>query len=69
MDDRFKNILLCINDNPGKTAKELAKIIGRKKVYSQIKFLCRKVYSKTEGYPMKFYITEKGIEEIRGEGQ
>ncbi len=69
LDDRFKNILICISDSPGKTAKELAKIIGRKKVYSQIKFLCRKEYSKTEGYPMRFFITEKGIEELRREGQ
>ncbi|HLD49412.1 MAG TPA: hypothetical protein VJB11_03535 [archaeon] len=56
---------MAINDNPGKTANEIAMIFNKKKLYSQIRFLCKKGYLKAEGYPMKLYITEKGLNEIR----
>ena len=69
LEDRFKKLLICINDSPGKELKEIAHIAKKKKVYAQCKFLCKKGYIKTEGYPMKLYVTKKGLNEIGREGQ
>lgn len=61
---RFLNILNKIHKNPGIQIKELAKLLKRVKVYSQIRFLEEYGYIYSQSYPKEVYITEKGLKEI-----
>ena len=69
LEDRFKSILICINDNPGRTVQEINNMFSRKKMWPQLKFLHGCEYLRKEGYPMKLYITNKGLQEIGREGR
>jgi hypothetical protein len=68
LDDRFRRILIIIKNNQGKIISELAKIMNRKKLWAQIRFLEKYKYIICEGYPKKVYISRKGLKELRGEG-
>jgi len=69
LEERFANILRLINNTPGLTQAEIAGLLNLKKVYSQIKFLNNYGYVEKKGYPEKVYLSKKGVEEIRREGQ
>jgi len=66
LDSRFLNILKTVKERGGSTNKDLAKVLKRVKLYSQLKFLERFEYIKKEGYPHKNYITMRGLKEIQG---
>ena len=61
LNERFKNILKLVQDNPGKTSKEIAKALKIVKVYSQLKFLEYLELIRIEDYPRKMFITNKGV--------
>lgn len=69
LDKRFKNMLFVINTNQNKSVSELGKIIGKKKLWAQIKFLEDCKYVKSLAYPKRVFITEKGLNELGREGQ
>lgn len=69
LENRFKSLLIGINDNPGKTVAELNKMFRKIKLWPQLKFLHDCGYLKREGYPMRLYITEKGLRETGREGR
>jgi hypothetical protein len=69
LDKKFRNILSIININQGKTVIETAKIMERKKLWPQVRFLEKYKYVKCKGYPKHVYMTCKGINELRREGQ
>ncbi len=69
LEDRFKSILIGISDNPGKTVAQLNKIFEKKRLWPQLKFLYDYGYLRREGYPMRLYITKKGVQEIGREGR
>lgn len=58
---RFLRILCLIKNNPGKTAKEIAKALKRVKVSSQLNVLEDNDYIYKKEYPNKMYITDKGV--------
>ncbi len=64
LEERFKGLLEYIRDNPGKTTKEIAKALKRARRSQQIAFLRNLGYVSTEGYPMKMFISEKGLATI-----
>ncbi|MBI4016009.1 MAG: hypothetical protein HY362_04815 [Candidatus Aenigmarchaeota archaeon] len=68
LDKKFTNILYIVKNNEGKRITELAKIINRRKLYAQIKFLERFKYVECTDYPKRVYMTPKGITELRREG-
>lgn len=51
------------------TVSELGKATGRKKLWAQIKFLEDYKYLKSLGYPKRIFVTSKGLNELRREGQ
>lgn len=51
------------------SVSELRRIIDKKKLWVQIKFLEDYKYIKPEGYPKRIFITNKGLTELRREGQ
>lgn len=69
LDKKFKNILNVINKNQNKNVSELGRIIGKKKLWPQVKFLEDYKYVKSLGYPKRIFITNKGLTELGREGQ
>lgn len=65
LNNRFKNILEYIKNNPGKPRKEIAKALKRVKLYSQIKFLKDFGYIEVRGYPGEVFTKPKGLNELR----
>ena len=59
---RFNRILKFVNDNPGKTAKEIAKALKMVKIYAQLKCLEYLELIKANNYPRKMFTTNKGSE-------
>jgi hypothetical protein len=69
LDERFRKILNTVKNNPNKEVSRLARIMGRKKLWSQIRFLERYKYVESKRYPKMIYISNKGLKELRREGQ
>ena len=69
LDKRFRKILNNVKNNPNKEVSQLARIMGRKKLWPQIRFLERYKYIKSKGYPKMVYISNKGLNELGREGQ
>jgi hypothetical protein len=69
LDKRFRKILNTVKNNPNKEVSRLARIMGRKKLWPQIRFLERYKYVESKEYPKMIFITDKGINELRREGQ
>ncbi|MBI2233190.1 MAG: hypothetical protein HYU56_04680 [Candidatus Aenigmarchaeota archaeon] len=65
----FIKILETINSNPGIIISDLNKKLNKKKMWPKIKFLIDTGHVEKEGYPMKLYVTKKGLTESRREGQ
>ena len=68
LDKRFRNILSMINKNQDKTISEISKIMNRKKLWAQIRFLEKHKYIYSKGYPKHIHMTDKGLSELRGKG-
>ncbi len=69
LNNRFLYILDIINENPGKTNKELSKALKRVKIYSQINFLKDSGYIRKINYPHRIYITNKGLASLSQGGK
>ena len=60
----FLIILKMLKMNPNSTQKEIAKGLKKNKVYSELRILKTFEYIKSEGYPNKFKLTDKGTKSI-----
>ncbi|MBI3035478.1 hypothetical protein HYY71_04080 [Candidatus Woesearchaeota archaeon] len=69
LNNRFMNILNFIHENPGKSAKEIAKALKRVKVYSQLKFLEYIGLVRMDGYPHKMFTTTQGVASLSHGGK
>jgi len=67
LDERFKNILRAVYQNNNERISDLSKLMGKKKLWAQIKFLEKHKYLKSRNYPKIMNITYKGLAELKGE--
>ncbi|MBU2639505.1 MAG: hypothetical protein KKG75_02225 [Nanoarchaeota archaeon] len=66
---KFKEDIPKIKEHEGSNNKDIAKVLKRVKMYSQLKFLENFGYIYKKDYPHKNYITMKGLRELqRGQG-
>ncbi|MBC8500615.1 MAG: hypothetical protein ISS25_00935 [Nanoarchaeota archaeon] len=69
LNERFKEILRVINNNPGKKANEIAKALKKVKLFAQLRFLEDNNYIHRKSYPHKIYITNKGVASLSHGGK
>ena len=69
LNKRFKEILEFIKNNPGESAKAIAKALKRAKISSQLLFLLDNNYIYRNEYPNKMYITNKGVASLSHGGK
>ena len=60
----YLEILIYINLNPSKTAKELSKALKKNKSYSELKILKDFGFISSKGYPFKYEISPKGLSSL-----
>ena len=58
LEKRFLDILNTLREYKGVNCNELAKILHKKKIYAQVRFLKGLGYVHTEGYPQRIFINK-----------
>jgi hypothetical protein len=60
----YLEVLSYINKYPKRTYKQIAKVLKKNKIYSEVKLLSDFGFLSHEGYPYRFRITSKGLNSL-----